>query len=154
MLESRNRTKKEIHGKSKCQAQQPRGNELVIQCLHWCRGSIPTPCVYSAAISLGTKGLTVHNLVFLDGTSNRRPCVCTHITLLTHKISSSKTSKPLWPVIIDDNAPTLKRRKLDKTYKNRKLIGVAGVCWETYSKNDKRIVSNPFRATFLDVTHF
>ena len=40
---------------------------LVIQCLHWGRGSIPTPGAHSAAIPLG-KGFTVHYLVFSDGT--------------------------------------------------------------------------------------
>ena len=44
---------------------------------------------------------------------------------------------PLPAVIMDDNAPTHKRRKLVKTYKNvlpRKHIMVAEVCGETYSK--------------------
>ena len=46
----------------------------------------------------------------------------------------------MWPVMMDDNAPTHKGRKLVKTYKNvlpRKRIVVAKVCGETYSKNDK-----------------
>ena len=34
---------------------------------YWDRGWIPTPGVYSAAISLGN-GLTLHYLVFSDGT--------------------------------------------------------------------------------------
>ena len=37
---------------------------VVVQCLYWGRGSIPT---HSAAIPLG-KGFTVHYLVFSDGT--------------------------------------------------------------------------------------
>ena len=54
----------------------------VIQCLHWGRGSTPTPGVYSAAIPLG-KGLIVHYLVFSDGTQNWRSRVCakSHLTL-------------------------------------------------------------------------
>ena len=39
--------------------------------------------------------------------------------------------------MMDDNAPTHKRRKLVKTYKNvlpQKQIVVAKVCGETYSK--------------------
>ena len=54
----------------------------VTQCLHLGRGLIPTPSVYSAAISLG-KECTVHYLVFSDGVLNRRSCVCAHITLHT-----------------------------------------------------------------------
>ena len=66
-----------------------------------------------------------------------------HITLHTRKIPShsSKKSRPLWPVRMDDSAPIYERRKLVKTYKNvlpQKLIVVAKVCGETYSKNDKR----------------
>ena len=38
-----------------------------MKCFPWGRGSITTPGVNSAAISLG-KGITVHYLVFLDGT--------------------------------------------------------------------------------------
>ena len=40
------------------------------------------------------------------------------------------------------NAPTHKRRKLVKTYKNvlpQKRIVVAEVCGETYSKSDKKM---------------
>ena len=42
------------------------------------------------------------------------------MTLHTHKIPShsSKKSRPLWPVMMDDNAPTQERRKLVKTYKD------------------------------------
>ena len=41
-------------------------------------------------------------------------------TLHTCKISShsSKKSRPLWPVTMDDSAPTQERRKLVKTYEN------------------------------------
>ena len=64
------------------------------------------------------------------------PCLCTHNTC---KISSrsSKKSRPLWPVMMDDSVPTHERRKLIKTYKNvppQKQIVVAKVCGETYSK--------------------
>ena len=38
---------------------------LVIQCLHWGRGSFPTPGVYSAAIPLG-KGFTVPSFLGWD----------------------------------------------------------------------------------------
>ena len=38
--------------------------ELVIQCLDWCSGLIPTLDIYSSAFPLGNKGLTVHYLVF------------------------------------------------------------------------------------------
>ena len=40
---------------------------MLTSILHWGRGLIPTPGCYSAAIPLG-KGLTVHYLVFCDGT--------------------------------------------------------------------------------------
>ena len=43
--------------------------------------------------------------------------------------------------MMNDNAPTHKRRQLIKTYKNvlpQKRIVVAKVCGETYSKNDKQ----------------
>ena len=71
-------------------------------------------------------------------------CVCAQITLHTRKIPShsSKKSRPLWPVMIDDNTPTHESRKLVKTYKNllpRKRILVAEVCGETYFKNDKKM---------------
>ena len=48
-----------------------------------------------------------------------------------------KKSGPLWLVMMDDNAPTHKRRKLLKTYKNvlpRKRTVVAKVSGETNSK--------------------
>ena len=48
--------------------------------------------IYSAVIPLG-KGLTVHYLVFLDGTQNRRSGVCAHITLHTRKIQSRSLKK-------------------------------------------------------------
>ena len=62
-----------------------------------------------------------------------------HITLHTHKMSShsSKKSRPLWLVLMDDSAPIHERRTLVKTYKivlPRKRIVVAEVCGETYSK--------------------
>ena len=44
-------------------------------------------------------------------------------------------------VIMADNAPTLERRKLVKTYKNvlhRKRIVIAEVSGETYCKSDKK----------------
>ena len=47
----------------------------------------------------------------------------------------------MWPVMMEDNAPTHKRRKLVKTYKKGlplKWIVAAKVCGETYSKKDKR----------------
>ena len=118
----------------------------MIQCLHWGRGSIPTPGAHSAAIPLG-KGFTVHYLVFLDGTLNRRSRVSAHITLHTRKIPShsSKKSRPLWPVTMEDSAPIHERRKLVKTYKNvlpRKRIVVAKVCGETYFKNNKKMKKN------------
>ena len=43
--------------------------------------------------------------------------------------------------MMDDNTPIHERRKLVKTYKNvlpQKWTKVAKVCWETYSKNDKK----------------
>ena len=46
------------------------------------------------------------------------------------------------PVMMDDNAPTHERRKLVKTCNYgfpRKLIVVAEVCGETYSKNNKKM---------------
>ena len=39
-------------------------------------------------------------------------CLCTHYTAHTKK------SRPLWSVMKDDSAPTQKRRKLVKIYKN------------------------------------
>ena len=62
---------------------------------------------------------------------------CTHITINIPS-HSSKNSRPLWPVMMDDSAPTHERRKLVKAYKNmlpRKQTVVAEVCGETYSKN-------------------
>ena len=59
----------------------------------------------------------------------------------SHLKSHLTLSRPLWPVMMDDNTPTQERRKLVKTYKNvlpRKQIVVAEVCGESYSKNDKR----------------
>ena len=56
---------------------------------------------------------------------------------------SLKKSRPLWPMMMDENAPTHERRKLVKTYKNvlpLKRIVAAEVCGETYSKNDKKMV--------------
>ena len=44
--------------------------------------------------------------------------------------------------MMDDNAPTHERRKLVKTNKNvlpRKRIVVAGVCGETYSKDENKM---------------
>ena len=68
----------------------------------------------------------------------------TLITLHTPKIPShsSKKSRPLWPIMMYDNAPTHERRKLVKTYKNmfpRKQIVVDEVCGEPYSKDDKKM---------------
>ena len=67
------------------------------------------------------------------------------ITLHTRKIPSYslKKSRPLWPVMMDDPAPssTHKRRKLVITYKMGSLengLWVAEACGETYFKNDKR----------------
>ena len=62
-----------------------------------------------------------------------------HITLHTRKIPShsSKKSRRLWPVMMDDSAPIHERRKLVKIYKNvlpQKRTMVAKVCGETYSK--------------------
>ena len=56
--------------------------------------------------------------------------VCAHITLHTRQIPShsSKKSRPLLPVMMDDSAQIHKRRKLVKTYKYvlaRKRIVVA-----------------------------
>ena len=48
----------------------------------------------------------------------------------------------MWPVMMDDNAPTHERRKPVKTYKNvlpRKRIVVAEVYGETSSKNDEKM---------------
>ena len=57
--------------------------------------------------------------------------------LTTHRFKilshSLKKNRPLWPVMMDDNAPTHERRKLVKTYKNvfpRKQTVVAEVNWE------------------------
>ena len=44
--------------------------------------------------------------------------------------------------MMDDNAPTQGRRKLDKTYNNVlpvKRIVVAEVCGKTYSKDDRKM---------------
>ena len=59
----------------------------------------------------------------------------------TQKLISFKKSRPLWPVIMDDSAPTHKRRKLAKTFKNvpsQKQTVAVGVFGETYSKKDVR----------------
>ena len=42
-----------------------------------------------------------------ETTQNRRSHVCAHITLHTRKIlsHSSKKSRSLWPVMMDDSAP-------------------------------------------------
>ena len=50
-----------------------------------------------------------------------------------HTSNSSKKSRYLWTVMMDDNAPTHERRTLVKTYKNvlpRIQIVVAEVCRE------------------------
>ena len=126
-----------------CQAQWPKGSELDLwssACTGAERGSIPTPGAHSASIPLG-KGFTVHYLVFSDGTLNRRFRVWAHITHIKIPSHSSKKSRPLWPVMMDDSAPIHERRKLIKTYKNVlpwKRIVAAKVCGETYSKNDKK----------------
>ena len=71
---------------------------------------------------------------------NRRSRVCAHIKLHTRKLPShsSKKSRPLWAMMMDDNTqPTHERMKLIKTYKNAlppKRIVVVEVCGETYSK--------------------
>ena len=47
-------------------------------------------------------------------------------------------SRPLWPVMMDDSAPTHGRRKLIETNKNvlpQKRTVVAELCGETYSKS-------------------
>ena len=66
-----------------------------------------------------------------------------HASRCTHIKSNLKKRRPLWPVMMDDNAPTHKRRKLVKTDKNvlpqKKRIVVAGVRWETYRKNDEKM---------------
>ena len=48
----------------------------------------------------------------------------------------------MWPVIMYNSAITHERRKLVENYKNvlpQKHIVVAEVCWEIYSKNDKKM---------------
>ena len=52
-------------------------------------------------------------------TYNRRFRVCAHITLQKRKIPSHtlKKSRSLWPVRMDDSAPTHKRRTLVNTTK-------------------------------------
>ena len=65
-------------------------------------------------------------------------------TLHTRKIPShsSKKSRPLWPMMMDDSAPTHTRRKLVKTYKNvipQKRTMVAYVCGRPTPKNDKKL---------------
>ena len=60
---------------------------------------------------------------------------CTHVK---PHLTLQKKSRPLWPVMMEDSAPTHERRKLVKTYKNvlpRKRTVVAEVSGETYSKN-------------------
>ena len=50
---------------------------------------------------------------------------------------SLKKSRPLWPVMMDDSAPTQDSRKIIKTYKNMfplKWTVVAAVCRKTYYK--------------------
>ena len=64
---------------------------------------------------------------------------CAHIKLHTRKIllHSSKKRRPLWPVMMDDSAPTHKRRQLVRTYKNNYVplkTVAAEVSGETYSK--------------------
>ena len=64
------------------------------------------------------------------------PCVCAHVTLNKHKNRISIYKKKRL-IMTDDSAPTHKRRKLVKTYKNvlpQKQTVVAEVSWETYSK--------------------
>ena len=101
---------------------------------------IPTPGVYSAAIPLG-KGSTVNYLVFFDGTSISMFRVYAQHTLHYTHIKSHHTlrkSRPLWPAMIDDIAPTHERWKLVKTYQSvlpQKRTVVADVCGKTYSKN-------------------
>ena len=57
------------------------------QCLDQGKGLIPTPWAHSSAIPLG-KRVTVHYLMFSDGTSYWRCHVCAYITLYTHNIIS------------------------------------------------------------------
>ena len=66
-----------------CQAQLAEGKwvGLVIQCLRWGRGSIPTPDIYSAAIPLG-KELTVPSLFGWDLKQGVQ-CLWTHYTAHT-----------------------------------------------------------------------
>ena len=62
---------------------------------------------------------------------------CTHVK--SHLTLQKRSSRPLWPVMMEDRSPTHKRRKLVKTYKNvlsRKRTVVAKVCRETYSKTN------------------
>ena len=60
----------------------------------------------------------------------------------THKILSSlKMSRPMWLVMMDDNAPTYKRRKLVRTYKNilrQKQTVADEACRKTYSEKDEK----------------
>ena len=60
---------------------------------------------------------------------------CTHIK--SHLTLRKKSSWPLWLVMMDDSAPTHKKKKLVKTYKNvlpQKQTVVVEVSGETYSK--------------------
>ena len=55
----------------------------------------------------------------------------------THVKSQLKKSRHLWPVMMDDHAPTHERRKRVTTYKKcvlRKQIVVVEVSGETYSQ--------------------
>ena len=61
----------------------------------------------------------------------------------THKIpsQSSKKSRPLWPLMMDDNAPTYGIRQLIKTYKNvlpQNRIVVAEYAGRPTPKMEKR----------------
>ena len=103
---------------------------ICIRCLHWSKGCIPTPGAPFAAISLGN-GLAVQYQVFSDGTKKINTAHTWNLILLCKK---SRVIR----VMMDDNTPTHKRKKL-KTFKNvlsQKLTVDAEVCQETYSKTD------------------
>ena len=79
-------------------------------------------------------------MLSLLGWDLKQEVLCLH----TRKIKSysSKKKRPLWPVIMVDNAPTHERGKMVKSYKNelpRKQIEAAELCRKTYSKNDKKM---------------
>ena len=96
------------------------------------RGLIPVPILYSSKIPLG-KVLTYITKSSWMGLKIGCP-VSVHIYDCKIPSHSSKKSRPLWLVMMDNSAPKHERRKLVKTYKKvlpQKRTVVAEVYWKT-----------------------